>query len=683
MGKNEKNSQGKAFLIFNKKSEEAFFIKELCDQIGSAYIAPNLEKAIPLISAINFNVAIVDTSMAKYSYLRGLFPRATSLILTGSSQAELKHIAKEWPPDRYIDLMVSSSFLWEDSEVFIRELETAAQHSQLIHERERLIEAKTQDQINLSEAFHQIKEIKSVIKKSVVKEMEKRLAVEAKYHWFKKEKQRIEQILKKLYMANDVTNLLDIVFDIKELIQARGITIYIIDKSESLGKYLKPLVWDDSILAHTDLTKYVVHFDTQDFASLAAMEGKEINASNLSPDNKYASRYPELLKSPLNSILCVPIISAKKVIGVMEVYNKTKKGISKKEGFTHEDQQIMRELSEHISIAITKLNLIQYDALTGLLRPDPFFEKIIQKLKSERKRHQEEATYTLVMGDVDWFKNFNDRNGHEAGNKLLRELASTLKTSVREGDLLCRYGGEEFLFFLTGIKTEEESMIFTDRIRKNVEEHYFERQEFQPRNNLTMSFGITYFTKDKFASPEDISRPELIKLVSEADMALAIAKGKKKLSYPQLESQDIIPEKNRIHCFHAKKQEPAEESDAKAPVPTPPIDEKRKYPRVYTSISLIYRNHTHHKVVKSINLSLGGTKISTDSVLSTPKTLDLTVILDKYAFVCKGDVIYAKKGNGNFPAYFAGLKFWDLSLHDRQRLEHYITSIVQSKPFFL
>ena len=101
----------------------------------------------------------------------------------------------------------------------------------------------------------------------------------------------------------------------------------------------------------------------------------------------------------------------------------------------------------------------------------------------------------LVMGDVDWFKAYNDRNGQEAGNRLLRELGHVLKLAIREEDLICRYGGEEFLFFLMGVKDVEEAALLTERIRKNVEDHYFELQEFQPRGNLTMSFGVTVFPK--------------------------------------------------------------------------------------------------------------------------------------------------------------------------------------------
>ena len=154
-----------------------------------------------------------------------------------------------------------------------------------------------------------------------------------------------------------------------------------------------------------------------------------------------------------------------------------------------------------MAIAMAKLNLIQYDPLTGLLRPEPFFEKVLQKVNALSKRRREEGSMALVMGDVDWFKAYNDRNGHEAGNKLLRELAHVLKLSIREEDLICRYGGEEFLFFLMGVKSVEEAALLTERIRKNVEDHYFELQEFQPRGNLTMSFGVTVYPRGDGEAP--------------------------------------------------------------------------------------------------------------------------------------------------------------------------------------
>ena len=205
--------------------------------------------------------------------------------------------------------------------------------------------------------------------------------MEAKYLGIKKEKQRIEETLKKLYIANDVTSLLDIVYDTKDIVQADGISLYILDENETLGQFLKPLVWDDAFLSHPEFSKHFVLIDSDDFAACATRQIEEVNSSIISSDKRYSRRYAEQLKVPLKSILCVPIMQNKEVIGVIEVYNKIRTKGERPIGFSAEDQKAMRKFAEHISIAFTKLNLIQYDALTGLLRPDAFFDKVIQKLK--------------------------------------------------------------------------------------------------------------------------------------------------------------------------------------------------------------------------------------------------------------------------------------------------------------
>ena len=197
------------------------------------------------------------------------------------------------------------------------------------------------------------------------------------------------------------------------------------------------------------------------------------------------------MRAPLRDILAAPLLSGGTVIGVIEVYNKVGPD-GRPADFGADDQRILHGLSEHIALAITNLNLIQYDALTGLLRPDPFFEKAAHKLEIRSKRRLESGAWAMVMGDVDWFKLYNDRNGQEAGNSLLRELAGLLKASIREDDLLCRYGGEEFLFLLHGVESVEEAMVLTERIRRKTAERHFENEEFQPRGDLTMSFGVTW-----------------------------------------------------------------------------------------------------------------------------------------------------------------------------------------------
>jgi diguanylate cyclase (GGDEF)-like protein len=662
-------------LILNPLPEEIEILKKLCSQLGTVYVSTSKEETISWIEKNEIDVLVVDEAFAEYSCLKGLFHTTTSIIITGDSGNKLKQVARSWPLNYFVDYHLAP-LDDKNNESLLRVLIKASEHSYLKSEINNLEKNRIGTEIKLLDAHSEIQKIKEFINNSVVKEMEKRIFVEAKYLGIKQEKQRIEKTLKKLYMANDVTSLLDIVYDIKETVRAEGISIYILDENETLGKFLKPLVWDDAFLTHPEFSKHFVLIDTDDFAAYATRQTQVINTSAIAGDKRLSRRYLEDLRFPLRDLLCVPIMHGTAAIGALEIYNKIKKGPEKIEGFSSEDQKVMVRFCEHIAIAITKLNLIQYDALTGLLRPDAFFDKAIQKLRLGRKRLYEGSSFAMVMGDVDWFKNYNDRNGHEAGNKLLRELASVLKSSIREEDLLCRYGGEEFLFFLSGISSEEEAIGFTERIRKNIEAHYFEKQEFQPNNNLTMSFGLTFFSRERIKNWDGASKNNLKKLANEADMALAEAKGKRKSS---LEAHDIL--KNRV-CIYIKEQLPEFQEPSESEKHRERL-ERRKNKRHYTSTILVYKKKDFYRVTKTINLSLGGAKIPTDSMLDTNQAFDLILILGSNACQLKGKVIYSTTAGESYSHYFSGIRFLDLPAKDRQILEDYFSSLnpKENSPF--
>jgi diguanylate cyclase (GGDEF)-like protein len=655
------------FLILNKIDQEAERLKILCQPLGSVHIASSIEETISLVEKIEFNVLVVDESFGRYSSLKGLFRATTSIVITGIVGKKLNEIAKSWPLIFYVDYHLVPL---EDrnNESLLRALITASEHSFLKIEVEKLNRTKMGSDLKLQEAYFEIKKIKHFINNSVVNEIQKRMSVEAKYLGVKKEKQKIESTLKKLYIANDITSLLDIVYDIKDIVKARGISIYIQDENETLGKYLKPLVWNDAILSLPDSARHFVLLDSDDFAAYATQHAQVINLTGLSNDKRLSPRYLEEMPYDLKNILCVPIMHDLDAIGVLEVYNKASLADSKKSGFTAEDQKNMIRFCEHISIAITKLNLIQYDPLTGLLRPDAFFDKVIQKLRLGRKRHQEGSSFAMVLGDVDWFKNYNDRNGHEAGNRLLRELAGVLKFSIREEDLICRYGGEEFLLFLSGIASGEEALGFTERIRKNIEAHHFENQEFQPNNNLTMSFGLTYFSRDRIKAWDVISKTNLKKLANEADIGMAEAKGKKRASLGLYDSH-----KNKVCLYNRDRLKEFQEP--------PAIEnredrfERRKNKRFHTSTILVYKREDFYRVTKTINLSLGGAKIPTDSLLDLHQVFDLILILGKNACQVKGEVVYSMMAGDNYSHYFSGIKFLDMQAKERKILENYFSSL--------
>lgn len=655
-------------LILNSNYEERKLFTLICSNVGTVYSSSDIPNAIALLESINFHVFVVDFNLASYSSLKGLLKKSTSIIITGTEKEEIKEIIKEWPFNRYIDYYITPISEQNNSD-FLRILKKATEHSLLRIEVENLKNSIERNEAELKEAYSEIKEVKNVINESIIKELEKRIKLEAKYIGSKRERKKLEEILKNLYTANDVTNFLDIVHDIREIVHAKGISLYVLEENNALGNYLKPLIWDDAFLSHPDFPKHIVLMDSQDFAASTARYGQEINIDDLTYDARLSKRYVQHLRSPLKSILCVPIMYDKQIIGVLEVYNKT----NKKKGFTDEDQQILRTLSEHIAIAITNLNLIQYDALTGLLRPNPFFEKVIQKLKHPRKRREEETSYAMVMGDVDWFKNYNDRNGHEAGNRLLQDLAKILNSSTREEDLICRYGGEEFLFFLSGVKKIEEACQIIERIRKKVEEHYFDYQEYQPKNNLTMSFGITYFTSNRINSLESITKNDLKKLANEADLAMAEAKGKNSAALSPHEKKESSPIKNKVCVYYKKQPNKQKKEGIIRHYKEKFMKERREFVRFYTSTILIYKRNSSHAVTKTINLSLGGAKISSESKLPLAQTLDLILILGSKACQLKGDVIYSEKEKGEILSHYSGLKFRDLSFENRKVLEDYFT----------
>ncbi len=141
-------------------------------------------------------------------------------------------------------------------------------------------------------------------------------------------------------------------------------------------------------------------------------------------------------------------------------------------------QDEMTELSEKLD------NLSRIDELTGIANRRDMKERLKQE-KSRCKRNG--GQFSLVICDIDHFKNINDNYGHDCGDNVLQSIAEILKGILRDQDIVSRWGGEEFLILLPQTDLVE-SWKVAERIRQAVEKKVF--QYDNDSFSVTMSFGV-------------------------------------------------------------------------------------------------------------------------------------------------------------------------------------------------
>src|SRR5258707_1024643 len=113
-----------------------------------------------------------------------------------------------------------------------------------------------------------------------------------------------------------------------------------------------------------------------------------------------------------------------------------------------------------------------------------------------KKKNRYKVSYSIIFCDVDHFKNYNDKNGHPAGDEVLKSVARILKNRVRTTDLCARYGGEEFVVLCPNTSSKQ-AAVLAEVLRKITESHDFPHGSKQPLVNL--------FFFLKIATPPDFS----------------------------------------------------------------------------------------------------------------------------------------------------------------------------------
>lgn len=223
-------------------------------------------------------------------------------------------------------------------------------------------------------------------------------------------------------------------------------------------------------------------------------------------------RHFSATEQKVSSLLSIPLKIEEKTIGVFtSAYSQTME-------FKEEDLKFLTLIGARAALAINNARLHEEikrlaitDGLTGLYNYRYFQEHLKRELeRCKRFNH----ILSLLIIDIDHFKKFNDTYGHLEGDAFLQRLAILLNFQVRQSDVVCRYGGEEFVI-ITPETSKANAFLLGERIRKRVDERFFTQEEKNQLPFTSVSIGIASFPDDA------VEQRELIEC---ADIALYEAK---------------------------------------------------------------------------------------------------------------------------------------------------------------
>lgn len=158
----------------------------------------------------------------------------------------------------------------------------------------------------------------------------------------------------------------------------------------------------------------------------------------------------------------------------------------------------IQDITQHKNRENHLKRIAQEDSLTGLLN----HRAISKRLEEEFNRSKRYNTpMSCVMIDLDYFKPINDNFGHQVGDKMLKQVAFSLKKLLRTTDLLGRYGGDEFLAILTGTE-KTGALVAAERIRELIFNKHFKLSEKTTIRN-TLSIGVSSYPSNEAKTPRE------------------------------------------------------------------------------------------------------------------------------------------------------------------------------------
>jgi diguanylate cyclase (GGDEF)-like protein len=326
----------------------------------------------------------------------------------------------------------------------------------------------------------------------------------------KQKKEKTDEILRICEMMNSITDLDNLVHfiitEVSRFLEARRASLMMVEEGLQYLVIKAAKGIDDNIIKSTKIRI------GDGIAGWVAQEGKPWLVEDIETDSRIKQRNkPNYITK---SFMCLPIRMENKIRGVLNISDKMNSAVP---SFTEEDLKLTTIIVRQAGTALQncylhqKIDSIDFrDNLTGIFNRKCFYERLEEEIA---RLHRYKSALSLVMLDVDYFREYNDRVGHMMGNTIIKEISYLIKQNIRGVDTLARYEGGCFAVILPETPAEN-AQIVAEKIRKAINEYPFPKAVEQPGGKVTISGGVAGFS-------QDITKEEL---VNRAYQALLTAK---------------------------------------------------------------------------------------------------------------------------------------------------------------
>ena len=233
-------------------------------------------------------------------------------------------------------------------------------------------------------------------------------------------------------------------------------------------------------------------------AAWVAVRGEMANVGDVQQDLRYTT-VNLVSDSPTVSELALPLKRQGEVFAVLDVQS------GRMNGFTRDDERVLSAVADYASIALANARWVDVranrDGLTGLYNHRFLMEQLELEL---HRMNRLGKPCSFVMCDIDHFKSINDDYGHQTGDAILKQVSALLTKSLRDSDIIARYGGDEFSAILPNT-TQTDALGVAEKLRHKTQEAVLWGPNHEGPHRATASFGVATYPEDA-RTPADLIR---------------------------------------------------------------------------------------------------------------------------------------------------------------------------------